>query len=50
MFDAQTSGGLLIAMPPTHAAQLLAQLKPNHPHAAIVGECVAKREVSIVVD
>jgi selenide,water dikinase len=50
MFDAQTSGGLLIAVPPAQAAPLLALLKPNHPHAAIVGECVAKRDVSIIVD
>jgi len=50
MFDAQTSGGLLIAVPPAQAAPLLAQLRLNHPHAAIVGECVAKRDVSIVVD
>ena len=50
LFDAQTSGGLLIAVAPEHAAPLLAKLKKNHPHAAIVGECVARRDVSIVVD
>jgi selenide,water dikinase len=50
MFDAQTSGGLLIAVPPAHAAPLLAELKTNHPHAAIVGEVVAKRDVSIIVN
>ncbi len=50
LFDPQTSGGLLIAVPPAHAAPLLAALKANHPHAAIVGECVAKRDVSIIVD
>ena len=50
LFDAQTSGGLLIAVSPEHAASLLATLKPNHPHAAIVGECVPRRDVSIVVD
>jgi selenide,water dikinase len=49
MFDAQTSGGLLIAVAPEHAAPLLAKLKKNHPAAAIVGECVAKRDASIVV-
>jgi selenide,water dikinase len=50
LFDAQTSGGLLIAVAPAHAAPLLAELKPNHPHAAIVGEVVAKRDVHIVVE
>ena len=50
LFDAQTSGGLLFAVSPAHAAPLLAALKPNHPHAAIVGECVSRRNVSVVVD
>lgn len=50
LFDAQTSGGLLIAVPPAQAAPLLAQLKLNHPQAAIVGECVMRRNVSIVVE
>ena len=50
LFDAQTSGGLLIAVAPDHAAPLLAKLKKNHPHAAIVGECVARRGNAIVVE
>jgi selenide, water dikinase len=50
LFDPQTSGGLLIAVASEHAASLLAKLKKNHPHAALVGECVARRDVSIVVD
>lgn len=50
LFDAQTSGGLLIAVAPSHAEPLLAKLKKNHPAAAIVGECVAKHNVSIVVE
>jgi selenide,water dikinase len=50
LFDAQTSGGLLIAVAPEHAAPLLAKLQKNHPAAAIVGECATKRDVSIVVD
>jgi len=50
LFDAQTSGGLLIAVAPDHAAPLLAKLKTNHPHAAIVGECVARRGNAIVVE
>jgi len=50
LFDAQTSGGLLIAVDPEHAEPLLAKLKRNHPAAAMVGECVAKRDVAMVVD
>jgi selenide, water dikinase len=50
LFDAQTSGGLLIAVAPHHAAPLLAELKPNHPQAAIVGEVAPRRDVHIVVE
>jgi len=50
LFDAQTSGGLLIAVAPGHAAALLAKLRENHPAAAIVGECVSKRDASIIVN
>ncbi len=50
LFDAQTSGGLLIAVAPDRADSLLAGLRENHPQAAIVGECVARRDVPIVVE
>ena len=50
LFDPQTSGGLLIAVTPDHAAALLDKLKLNHAAAAVIGEVVAKRDVSIVVD
>jgi selenide,water dikinase len=50
LFDPQTSGGLLIAVAPDKADALLARLKANHPHAAIVGECVARTDVSIVAE
>ena len=50
LFDPQTSGGLLIAVAPERAPALLAELKPMHPHAAIVGECIARRDVSIIVE
>ena len=50
LFDAQTSGGLLIAVAPEHADPLLAKLKKNHPAAAIVGEVVARGDVAIRVD
>ena len=50
LFDPQTSGGLLIAVAPENASALLAELKRNHPHAAIVGECVARSDRSVVVE
>lgn len=50
LFDPQTSGGLLIAVAPDRATPLLAELKKNHPGATVVGECVARRDVSIVVE
>jgi selenide,water dikinase len=49
MFDPQTAGGLLIALAPEGADALLARLHKHHAQAAIVGECVAKRDVSVVV-
>jgi selenide,water dikinase len=49
MFDPQTAGGLLIALAPEDADALLARLHKHHAQAAIVGECVAKRDVSVVV-
>ncbi len=50
LFDPQTSGGLLIAVSRENAPVLLADLKPKHQHAAVVGECVARGEHSIVVE
>jgi len=41
---------LLVAVAPMHAPAFLAELKPNHPQAAIVGEVVSRRDVHIVVD
>lgn len=50
LFDPQTSGGLLVAVARENAAALLAELKKNHSHAAVVGECVARSNVAIVVE
>ncbi len=50
LFDPQTSGGVLIAVSRENAPVLLADLKPKHQHAAVVGECVARGEHSIVVE
>lgn len=37
LFDPQTSGGLLIAVPEAEAEALLAELRADYPHAALVG-------------
>lgn len=50
LFDAQTSGGLLIAVAPDRAQSLLSELRRHHPYAAIVGECVARGGAAIVVE
>ncbi len=50
LFDPQTAGGLLIAVAPDQADALLAKLKQHHPHASIIGECVARTDVSIIVE
>jgi selenide,water dikinase len=50
LFDPQTSGGLLIAVAPEHAPTLLAELRKSHPRAAVVGECVARRDAPILVE
>jgi selenide,water dikinase len=49
LFDAQTSGGLLIAVAPAQADALLAKLRVHHPQAAIVGECVPRGKAAIIV-
>lgn len=50
LYDAQTSGGLLIAVSALEADVLLSELRANHPQAAIIGECVARGEATIVVE
>lgn len=35
--DPQTSGGLLLAVPPTHAAECATRLRARFPHVAVVG-------------
>ncbi len=50
LFDAQTSGGLLMAVPADQADALLAKLQARHPQAAVVGACVARTDVSIIVE
>ncbi len=49
LFDPQTSGGLLIAVPEKRAEALLADLKKEGHPAAIVGEILPKSEKEIYV-
>ena len=49
LFDPQTSGGLLIAVPEKQAEALLADLKKEGHPAATVGEILPKSEKEIYV-
>ena len=50
VFDPQTSGGLLIALPESDAIKLLADLhQQGNPDAAIVGKVIARGEFAIEV-
>lgn len=49
LFDPQTSGGLLIALPPAQAPQLLAELHALGLPAALIGEILPKQETEIYV-
>ena len=49
LYDPQTAGGLLIALPPADAKKLEKDLRANHPQVAIVGDCTARGESSVVV-
>ena len=48
--DPQTSGGLLVALPPEDAAQLLEKLKPFAPWSCIVGRVIEQQDVSIIFE
>ena len=49
LFDPQTAGGMLIAIPEDRADQLLARLRENYPKASVIGRVVEKGSCSIVV-
>ncbi len=48
--DPQTSGGLLVALPPEDARELLEKLQPFAPWSAIVGRVTEKQDVSIIFE
>lgn len=48
MFDPQTSGGLLISVPETHAAALLADIQKDDPAAALIGEVLPYQNTAII--
>jgi selenide, water dikinase len=49
MFDPQTAGGLLIAIPADRAAMMLERLRENYRDAAIIGRAIESGAHSIVV-
>ena len=49
LFDPQTAGGMLIAIPETNAESLLLTLNKNYPKAQIIGRVHAPGPRSIVV-
>jgi len=49
LFDPQTAGGLLIAVPDAEAAHLLAEISSSYPEAAFVGRVETRRDRSLTV-
>lgn len=50
LFDPQTSGGLLISMPPAQAKLLLEEVQPHCPHARIIGVVEAPGEGFVIIE
>ena len=49
LYDPQTAGGLLIAIPAEHADALLARLRETYPHAENVGRVLERSPISLIV-
>lgn len=49
LFDPQTAGGLLLAIPEARADELLNELQLNYPKATIIGRVIKPRGVRLVV-
>jgi len=50
LYDPQTSGGLLIALPEKDAAQCLDELRQSVPQAAAVGYVTEKMDAAIYLE
>src|ERR1051326_5930545 len=48
-YDPQTAGGLLLAIAEEKADELLRELGPNYPHAAVIGRVNSRKDIGIVV-
>lgn len=49
LFDPQTAGGLLMAVPEDQARSLLDELRPGHPQAAIIGRCIPRTDAGLIL-
>ena len=49
LFDPQTSGGLLIALPPDKCDGLLESIQEVYPEATIVGKVTARKKTALRV-
>ncbi len=50
LYDPQTAGGMLIAISPDRADDLLGRLRENYPRAQKIGQALARGEHSIVIN
>jgi selenide,water dikinase len=50
LFDPQTAGGMLLAISPDRADDLLKRLRENYPRAQTIGQALARSKHSIVVN
>jgi selenide,water dikinase len=50
LYDPQTAGGLLIAIPAARSARLLARVRESYPEAEVIGRAVERGPHSIIVN
>jgi selenide,water dikinase len=49
LYDPQTAGGMLIAVPPAAANEVLSRLRENYPNAAVIGQVTERQDRAIVI-
>ena len=49
LYDPQTAGGMLVAVPPAAAKDALVRLRENYPHAAVIGQVTERRDHTLVI-